>query len=380
LTHREAVVGAGFAAPDGVIATLTQDGRLHRWSGNRPEPTVLELPRNVVGGAFDGEGKRILGWRSDHLLGVWSTDDGRELVAPMRHERSDLGIQAAIWSGDGSRILSWGDDRTARVWDARAGKLIALLRHPSTVSGAALSDDQTRAVTWSVDRIVRLWDMQQQAPALALPAHEYGVRGAALTRDNGRILSWDANGSILLWDARNGALLKTIGRGAGFPVRGARFTSDEQRVLAWGEDAVRIWDIGAGSRNVDPILWNAGNVQRAAFNADESIVLTTGDEGARLWSSRSGQPLTRWLGSGGAMQDALLSRDERTLLAWADGSVHTWTVAVDAMPAGQDAVLVQHARTGTRLGRTGDVELMPTTEWQKLRERFALPPADAPIN
>jgi WD40 repeat protein len=373
LDHAEGVLSASFAAGAGDVLTLTRDGRLHRWAGDERKPTAVALPRRLAGGAFDAGGERVVGWSADHVIGIWSTRDGRELAAPMRHERSDLGVLGAAFSGDGSRVVSWGDDKTARVWDAGTGKLLALLRHPSTVSGAVSSRDQTRIVTWSIDRIVRLWDVRDQALAASLPAHEYGVQGAALAGDNARIMTWDAGGTVRLWDARSGGALKHYRDGAGGPVRGARWSGDEGRILSWDERTVGIRDSRREGKPGERIVWDAGSVLKASFNADERIVLTAGDDGARLWNARSGQPLTRWMTLPGSMQGAALRSDEGVLLAWSDQTVRTWNVAVGEGLAGEVAVAMQQARTGTRLGSVGQVELIPAEEWRALRDHHLEP-------
>lgn len=369
LVHRSGVLAAAFAPAAGEIVTLTRDGRLHHWSADQDKDGEPTLPRKVVGASFDRDGERIAGWSSDHTIGIWSARNAHDLVAPMRHERSDLGIQGVVFSADGKCVVSWGDDKTARIWDSGTGKLRALLRHPSAVSGAVPSDDQRQALTWSIDRVVRLWNVDDaQQPVLVLPTHEYGVEGAALTHDKARILTWDANGTIRLWDARTGALSKALADGAGLAVRGATFNADDSRILVWDERSVRIWDSRRDTAS-EPIVWDAGNVHSAAFNADESRVLTVGEEGARLWSVRSGQPLTKWLVVGGPMKGALLSNDERMLIAWTDTSLRTWKLSVGPLPAGQVAASIQQVRTGTRLGNVGQVELLAADEWRKLREQ-----------
>src|SRR5262249_59572003 len=106
------------------------------------------------------------------------------------------------------------------------------------------------------------------------------------------------------------------------------------------------------------------------FSADETRIVTMGDAGIRLWSSRSGQPLSKWMAIGALLQGMVLAPDERALLAWSDKSVRIWNLATPPMSRGTNAIETQQGRTGTRLGSLGQVELISKDDWQHLRPRL----------
>jgi WD40 repeat protein len=352
------------------VLTITDDGQLHRWTGGEKKQPALVLSQGLVGATLDADRRRAVGWSIDHVVGLWSTESGQALTLPMRHDKSPLGIQGAASSPDGSRILSWGDDRTARVWDSASGKLLALLRHPGAVSGAEQSADNSRVLTWGDDRVVRLWDAESQKMLLALPAHDYGVQGATLTQNKARILTWDTNGVLRFWGAGDGAAINQFSHSTGVPIRGAVFSRDERRLLVWDQESVAIWSVDGGGIP-SAVRWSADDLQKAGFNADESVVVTQGGDGAvRFWESRYGYPLTLPFVLNGPVQGAGLSQDEKSFLAWTLSLVKVWNVAVEYGQSGAVSAPTLEARTGTRLDRLGELEIIPTDVWKKMQRGF----------
>ena len=370
LRHEQAVLTATFAPEQSEVLTITDNGQLYRWRGGEKKQPALALSHGIVGATWDADRRRAVGWSMEHAVGLWSTENGQALTPPMRHDKSPLGIQGVAPSPDGSRILSWGDDHTARLWDSANGKRLALLRHPGAVSGARQSADNSRILTWGDDRVVRLWDAESQKMLLALPAHDYGVQGATLTQNKARILTWDTNGVLRFWDAGDGAAIKQISHSTGVPIRGAVFTRDESRLLVWDEESVGIWSI-EGRGIPSAVRWSADDLQKAGFNADESVVVTQGGDGAvRFWESRYGYPLTVPLVLDGPVQGALLSQDEKSFLAWTQSVAKVWNVAVEYGQSGAITAPTLEMRTGTRLDRLGELEIIPTDLWKKMRDQI----------
>jgi WD40 repeat protein len=373
LVRDRPVLAAALRPADGVLVTLTADGSLYRSTRDREERIAIASSADIAGARLDVERGRVVGWSTDHAVGIWSIENGQSLAPPMRHDKSPLGIQGAVTSADGSRILSFGDDHTARVWDSANGQLLALLPHPGRVTGAVLTADNSRVLTWGDDRIVRLWDTEHRTALLTLPAHDYGVQGAALTRDKSKVLSWDSNGTLSSWDAADGKATGPFDITAGIAIRGAVLSRDEGRVLVWDQEGVGIWDLRRGTSG-SLVRWNVDGVLGAAFNADEGIVVTrSGDGTARLWDSRYGYPLTTAFALDASVEGAVLSKDENSLLAWTPSLVRVWNVGIDRHELGAGPVLSLERlqlHTGTRLDRLGELETIPAKAWEELRDRI----------
>jgi WD40 repeat protein len=365
LVHRASLLAATLTANEDEIVTLTRDGVVHRWNKDQEAEPQLALPRKLVGATFDAKGERIAGWTGDHTVGIFNARNAHDLVGPMRHDASDLGIRGIAFNGDGSRVMSFGDDKTARIWDSASGKLLATLSHPAGVNGMTPSRDDAQVLTWSADNTVRLWNVADQRIAAKLPAFDYGVVGATMTSDKSRIITWDENGGIRVYNASDGTLQKTLAEGTGIAVKGVVFSADERRLLIFDERSIRIQDADDKMSRAS-VAWDSGEANRAVFTRDATRVLSWGGAGARLWEARTGQSLTSWLARKGTITGARLSDDERTLIVWTDAVVRSFDVGVDDVPDPRAYALAQQIRTGTRLSPMGRVEVIPASEWRGL--------------
>lgn len=366
---------AAFGAAEGEFVTLTRDGRLQRRVGAQPVGAPVELGRDIAGAAFDREGRRLLTWSADHRVEVRSVDSGQALTPPMRHDPSDFGIRGATFDADGRRILSWGDDRSARVWQADTGQATAVLRHPAPVAGAAFGGDGETALTWADDRRVRVWELASGRLAREWPAAPFGIRGALPARDGATLYAWDSNGTIRRLRAAGGDAAGEWSHGAGVAVVGAQASGDD-RLLSWDErGGLRIWDLGARARAEPAAAWSVRGLRGAAFSADGRIVLTWADAGVRLWDSRTAQPLSAAFDAGGPVTGAEWHRGGQRLLAWSDRALRIWDFGAEADRPDAEAAARVELRSGTRLDRSGQVEVLSASAWQALRDRLGPPAA-----
>ncbi|MEO5734352.1 MAG: TIR domain-containing protein [Rubrivivax sp.] len=364
-------VQAAFGAADGEVLTLASEGRLQRWLDARAVGAAVDLPRDLVGAAFDRERKRVVTWGPGPIVEILAVDTAQPMTPPMHHERSDFGIRGAAFDSDGRRVLSWGDDRSARLWDADSGRSLAVLLHPAPVAGAAFGSDATRAVTWAEDRVVRVWELPGGALVNQWPPAPFGIGGATLARGNSRLMTWDSDGTLRSFDVASGRPLGEWRHDAGTAVVGAQASRDERRLLSWDEHGgVRVWDLDKTSRSEPTAAWQVPALHGATLSHDARWVLSWGGNGARLWDSRTGQALSSPFGPDESMVGAALRNDDRALLTWSAQVVRIWDFDADLGPLERDAAPRVQWRSGTRLDRNGQIQVLGTDVWTAVRDRL----------
>jgi WD40 repeat protein len=370
------VVQAAFGAAAGEVLTLALDGQLQRWLDARPVGMALNLPPDLAGAAFDRERKHVVTWGPGPIVEIRAVDTAQPTTPPMRHDPSDFGIRGAAFDVDGRRVLSWSDDRSARLWEADSGRSLAVLHHPAPVAGAALAGDSARAVTWAEDRVVRVWQLPGGAAVQQWPPGPFGIGGATFVHGSTRLVTWDSNGTLRGFDVASGRPAGEWSHGIGAAVVGAQPSRDDKKLLSWDErGGLRVWDMDA-IRRTDPVAaWRVGGLQGAAFSHDGRMVLSWGDDGARLWDSRTGQALSGPFVADGPLVGAALHGDDRTLLSWSGNAVRVWTIDADLSALEADAEARLLWRSGTRLDRNGQIQVLGAAAWQPLNERFGPAPS-----
>ena len=120
------------------------DGTARLWDAATGQALTppLKHESEVLGAAFDADGRRVLTWSEDGTARLWDAATGQALTPPLKHEGG--GLRARPSSADGRRVLTWSEDGTARLWDAATGQaLTPPLQHeegsrarPSAPTGA----------------------------------------------------------------------------------------------------------------------------------------------------------------------------------------------------------------------------------------------------
>jgi WD40 repeat protein len=181
---------------------------------------------------------------------------------------------------------------------------------------------------------------------------------------------WDSNGTIRA--GTDGTVAAQWSHGVDTAVLGVELSRDEKRLLSWDDrGGVRIWDTATG-RAAPVVAWTADGLRGAALGHDDRIVLTWGERGARLWDARSGRPLSSAYPGVGPVMGARLSDDGRALLVWTENGMRWWDFGADLGLVPAQALRRTELRTGTRLDRNGQIEVLSADAWLPLR--VGLPP------
>ncbi len=268
-------------------------------------------------------------------------------------------VLAAAYSPDGTRVATASRDRTAKSWDASTGAELLQYRegHEFTTATAAFFPDGKRLLTTAIDNTTRIWDVATGGELAGLRLQETGLRGAATVSHDGR---WIVTGSqrpasgdawsAKLFSAADGRLVRQW-KGHKTEVSAVAFSPDDRLVFSGDRNGRGVlWN----RESDQPIatLWEDDQINAAAFLPDGQTLLTASNYNAvRQWQIPAGTEIKqRVLRHPGAVVSLAISGDgRRALTACADGAVRLWDVAaanqIDSLPAtGGRAAFAQNLR------------------------------------
>lgn len=297
-------------------------------SGERVGKSMSHGP-GCVGARFHRDGRRVLIWNDQQMVGVWDPDTGAEDTA--QSARLALAESALERVGyqpgrDLGRVLTWASDGVVRIRNARTGAAIGEpMRHERAVLGASFASDDQRVLSWSRDGSARVWTADTGAPVTPPLAHGAGLSLAVFSRDERRVLTADEHGSVRLWNARTGT------------------------------------SVGVTMRHTHALS--------SAFIGERFLVSFQVDGTARLWDAGTGQPLSGPLSRVGAF--GVLLPDGRTLLTWtATDTEYRHVLQSRTDWPNEQLPLRYQVETGTRLDGRGQAKALSAQEWRKLATRF----------
>jgi WD40 repeat protein len=149
--------------------------------------------------------------------------DKPELVLQTGHTKSAI---AVAFSPDNNWLASGGKDNVIKIWDLGNGNVLrTLYGHTSNVNALAVSPDGKLLASGSGD----INDKRDLRTFI-----EGGVVGGA--EDN----------TVRIWSVQTGRQLRVL-RGHELPVGAVAFSSDGRSLTSVGGDAVRVWDVSAGT-------------------------------------------------------------------------------------------------------------------------------------
>src|SRR6266536_3609425 len=149
--------------------------------------------------------------------------DKPELILQTGHTRS---ANAVAFSPDNRWLASGGKDNVIKIWDLATGNVLrTLYGHTRNVNALAISPDGKLLASGS-------GDINDQRDLRTFT--QGGVVGGA--EDN----------TVRIWSVQTGRQLQVL-RGHELPVGAVAFSNDGQSLTSVGGDAVRVWDVSAGT-------------------------------------------------------------------------------------------------------------------------------------
>jgi WD40 repeat protein len=280
-------------APDGTIATASNDGSVLLWRDGQSS----RLGEHAGGAkvvAFNADGSLLLSAGADNLVQLWDVATASMRLTFQGH--SDI-VNAVAFSPDGSLIASAGDDNTIILWDANTGEQRdRLFGHTFHIKDIDFSPNGEELVSGGYDNLVLIWDVGTRQVLHRLEGHSDWVLSVEYSPNGVTVLSASADNSLILWEAESGTRLRQY-EGHTALVYDAHYSSDGNTLISSSADrSILIWDILTG-QVIQRLDGHRDAVYSLSFSPDSKSIISAGaDASLRLWALRlSIEELSAWI-------------------------------------------------------------------------------------
>src|SRR5712671_1666898 len=149
--------------------------------------------------------------------------DKPELILQSGHTKS---ANAVAFSPDNRWLASGGKDNVIKIWDLANGNVLRTLYGPtSNINALAVSPD---------------------GKLLASGSGDINDERDLGTFTQGGVIGGAADNTVRIWSVQAGQQLQVL-RGHELPVAAVAFSSDGHSLTSVGGDAVKVWDVAAGT-------------------------------------------------------------------------------------------------------------------------------------
>ncbi|MFJ2835253.1 toll/interleukin-1 receptor domain-containing protein [Nocardia sp. NPDC087230] len=298
--------------------------------------------RAMFAAAFSPDGRRIAAATGEGTIRIWDVETGRLVGTPSAGY--DTAPNSITFSPDGRSVAASGKDGTIRWWDIADGRTAVFTGHDGPVHSVAFSPDGRDLVSGGEDTTVRIWKVgsPEDGPE-TLRRHTYPVKSVAWSPDGRHIASGSVGSAkaaevapefgtaLLLWDARTRQPVGTplVGNeGLVSAVQSVVFSPDSTTLASASSDTtVRLWNVGTGQAQGQPLTGHAGAVMGVAFSPDGRRLASTAWDGTmRVWNvGRSGSLGAPWQSDDGSPKPGFggvlaVERDGRRIVKLEQGT------------------------------------------------------------
>jgi WD40 repeat protein len=298
---------------DGRLAvSASHDGRVKFWDVQGYEEArvlrghVLEGHLDaVLAAAYSPDGRRVATASRDRTAKSWDASTGIELL--QFREGHEFTTATAMFFPDGKRLLTTAIDNTTRIWDVATGGELSKARLEGTgLRGAAAVSHDGRWIVTGSQRpqqgdawAAKLWNAADGTLVHEWQGHKTEVSAVAFSPDDRLVFSGDRNGRGVLWNRETSEQIATVWEDD--QINAAVFLPDGQHLLtASNHNAVRQWQVPAGTEIKERVLRHPGAVVSLAVSGDGHLALTAcADGGVRLWDVTSAKEIRSLAAIGG---------------------------------------------------------------------------------
>ncbi|MCI0639307.1 MAG: protein kinase [Gemmataceae bacterium] len=314
-------------SPDGTRVVLVQDDKTVSVrdvaSGNvlRTLPGFSSIPRSNSQAAVSPDGKLLaLAGYPNHVLKVWSLEDGREL-------RNHRGDQLAF-SPDGKSLAAADfQDNTVRVYDAGTGAELRSCRLPldRLCSLVFRADGLWVASPNSKESTIQIWNADTGERCFELRDEATFVTCLAFAPDGQRLASADGSGNVKLWNMRLGQLEAAFARHPA-PMSCVAFSPDGRR-LAVGDSVGSLKILDTNGHELLTLRGHLRSVSAIAFSPDGSLLASAGLERMAVWHVTKDPEAFVFRGHEGFVRSLAFAQLGRLASVGGDGTVKVWEPA-----------------------------------------------------
>ncbi len=314
---------------------------------------------------FTPDGSAIGTSSADHLLKLWNTATGEELVT---WTGNTAPVSSMAISPNGRVLASGARDNTIKLWDIPQTKPLRIFAgHQAATTSFAFNAEATVFLSASRDKTVRLWDTQKQRDAIVIEGHTADVTAAAYRADRNQIATADAAGFIRLWRTIDRASEGTLGAHRG-EVTALFYHSNNQQVISTGADGLaKVWQLPIVSPS--EIASEELIVDFATISTDGLRLATAGRLNDRptiiVRKVEDGSVVATLLGHEAPITSLAFNNNHTRLVSGSeDKTVRVWDIADAKFPellkySGHDAAVraVAFADTATVLSAGSDKQI-----------------------
>jgi serine/threonine protein kinase len=278
--------------------------------------------------AFSRDGRFFHSARRDQTIGMFSTEDGREITRFAAGRM--FPVRCMALSPDNRVALFSGADDSLRLRDAQSGSELRRLFGHTMVTTVAFSHDGQWIVTGEQDKTVRLWEAATGREVCRFTKHADEIACANFAPDGQSIIVMTVSGDIYLWATHSGRqLLYLPPDETTYDALSVSISDDRQRLVGGELKQVKAAENEFRRRikRLDVGQIPYGSAQ-AVFTPDGQHVASVNlDSTIRLWRVADGKPLQIFIGHGNYVNSLAISADGKRLLSGSDDrTVRLWDI------------------------------------------------------
>ncbi|MCS7079583.1 MAG: serine/threonine protein kinase [Chloracidobacterium sp.] len=285
--------------------------------------------------AFSRDGEFFHSARRDQTIGMFATEDGREITRFAAGRM--FPVRCMALSPDNRTALFSGADDSLRLRDAQSGSELRRLFGHTLVTTVAFSPDGRQIVTGGQDKTVRLWETASGRELRRFTQHADEIACAAFAPDGQSVIVMTVAGDIHLWATETGRrLLYLPPDETTYDSLSVSISDDRQRLVGSELKQVKTAESEARRRikrlDIGQIPYGSSQV---VFTPDGRRVASVSlDSTIRLWEVADGKPLQVFIGHGNYVNSLAISSDGKRLLSGSDD----WTVRLWDIESGHEII------------------------------------------